>query len=141
MHNQPSQTHAQTHAAGSDKTAPSNPQLKGIEQLPGTYAFDLAASARGMRLNRFLIGLGHADKRAAYKADAEAAMAAAGLSETERELLRRLDWLGLVKLGASFFTLEKLARCHGVPNPAMCAQMRGETLPQFLQTRRVPGAM
>ena len=40
---------------------------------PGTYAFDLAASARGMRLNRFLIGLGHADKRAAYKADAEAA--------------------------------------------------------------------
>ena len=76
------QNHNQkTDATSGTKPVPANPQLKGIEQLPGTYAFDLAASARGMRLNRFLIGLGHADKRAAYKADAEAAMAAA----TERD--------------------------------------------------------
>ena len=31
-----------------------NPQLEGIESLPGTYLFDLERSAKALRLNRFL---------------------------------------------------------------------------------------
>src|SRR5437899_7601357 len=34
-----------------------NPQLKGVEKLEGTYLFDLATSAKALRLNRFLHGL------------------------------------------------------------------------------------
>ena len=34
-----------------------NPQLEGIEALPGTYLFDLERSAKGLHLNRFLHGL------------------------------------------------------------------------------------
>jgi hypothetical protein len=33
-----------------------------------------------------------------------------------------------------------LARTKGVSNPEMVAHFRGETLEQFLKTRRVPGA-
>ncbi|HYN11993.1 MAG TPA: protocatechuate 3,4-dioxygenase, partial [Burkholderiales bacterium] len=42
--------------------------------------------------------------------------------------------------GANFFCLEKLARSKGVSNPEMVAHFRGESLAEFLKTRRVPGA-
>lgn len=117
-----------------------NPQLEGIEQLKGTYVFDLERSARALRLNRFLHDLIHADKRALYKENPEAAFEKAGLSVEESSMVRNLDWRALIRYGASFFTLEKLARVKGVSNPEVVAHMRGETLAAFLKTRRVPGA-
>ncbi len=102
------------------------------------YVFDLERSARGLRLNRFLHGLTKADKRALFSSDPEAAMS--GLSEEEKNMVRRLDWKALQDYGASFFCLEKLARAKGVSNPEMVAAFRGEPLETFLKTRRVPGA-
>ena len=55
-------------------------------------------------------------------------------------MVRRLDWKAMQDYGASFFCLEKLARTKGVSNPEMVAHFRGESLEQFLKTRRVPGA-
>jgi protocatechuate 4,5-dioxygenase alpha subunit len=117
-----------------------NPQLKGIESLPGTYLFDLPRSARGLRLNRFLHGFTQPEKRALFKQDPDAAFGKAGLSTEERRMVRDLDWGALIRYGASFFCLEKLARVSGVSNPQMVAAFRGETLEQFLKTRKVPGA-
>ena len=117
-----------------------NPQLEGIESLPGTYLFDLERSARALRLNRFLHGLIRPENRALFKNDPEAAFEAAGLTGEECAMVRNLDWRALIRYGASFFTLEKLGRVSGVSNPAMVAHMRGETLEEFLRTRRVPGA-
>lgn len=117
-----------------------NPQLKGIESLPGTYLFDLPRSARGLRLNRFLHGLTQLEKRTLFKENPEAAFEKAGLSAEERRMVRELDWAALIRYGASFFCLEKLARVSGVSNPEMVAAFRGETLEQFLKTRNVPGA-
>ena len=117
-----------------------NPQLEGIEELEGTYVFDLARSAAGLRLNRFLHGLTVPEKRALYKDQPEAAFERAGLSPEERRLVRELDWGGMIRHGASFFCLEKLGRVTGTSNPVMVAHMRGETLEAFLKTRRVPGA-
>jgi gallate dioxygenase len=62
------------------------------------------------------------------------------LTEQEKDMVRRLDWRALQDYGASFFCLEKLARAKGVSNPEMVAAFRGETLEEFLKTRRVPGA-
>jgi gallate dioxygenase len=62
------------------------------------------------------------------------------LSEDEIDMVRRLDWKAMQDYGASFFCLEKLARTRGVSNPEMVAAFRGETLEQFLKTRKVPGA-
>src|SRR4029079_9440343 len=99
---------------------------------------DLERSARGLRLNRFLHGLANGEKRTLFVKDPEKAMQK--LSEQEKDLVRALDWREMLDCGASFFCLEKLARAKGVSNPEMVAAFRGETLEQFLKTRRVPGA-
>jgi gallate dioxygenase len=102
------------------------------------YVFDLERSARGLRLNRFLHSFTRKDVRELFRRDPEAAMK--GLTDEEREMVRRLDWQAMQDYGASFFCLEKLARAKGVSNPEMVAAFRGETLEAFLKTRRVPGA-
>lgn len=103
-----------------------------------SYVFDLERSARGLRLNRFLHSFVEPAKRQLFLEDPEAAMQ--GLSEGEKDMVRRLDWKAMQDYGASFFCLEKLARTKGVSNPEMVAAFRGETLEAFLKTRRVPGA-
>ena len=104
------------------------------------YIFDLDRSARGLRLNRFLHSLTQVSIRKQFVADPEQAMQAAGLDEAERTMIRTRDWHAMMQYGASFFCLEKLGRTIGVSNPEMVAAFRGETLEQFLKTRRVPGA-
>jgi gallate dioxygenase len=117
-----------------------NRQLRGVETLEGTYLFDLARSSGAMRLNRFLHGLTKPENRDLFKKDPEAAYQKAGLTQDERRMVRDLDWAALMRYGASFFCLEKLGRVRGVSNPEMVAGFRGETLEEFLKTRRVPGA-
>ena len=104
----------------------------------GRDVFDLERSAKGLRLNRFLNGLTRKDNRELFLKNPDEALR--GLSEHEKDMVRRLDWKALQDYGASFFCLEKLARTKGVSNPEMVAAFRGETLEQFLKTRRVPGA-
>jgi gallate dioxygenase len=102
------------------------------------YVFDLEKSGKGLRLNRFLHALTQEPKRKLFLENPEEAMK--GLSNEEKDMVRRLDWKALQDYGASFFCLEKLARTKGVSNPQMVAAFRGETLEAFLKTRRVPGA-
>jgi gallate dioxygenase len=102
------------------------------------YVFDLERSAAGLRLNRFLHGFTVLEKRKQFIENPEAAIAS--LAEEEKAMVRNLDWRGMMEHGASFFCLEKLARVKGVSNPEIVAAFRGETLEQFLATRRVPGA-
>jgi gallate dioxygenase len=102
------------------------------------YVFDLEKSAKGLRLNRFLNDLIREKNRKFFLEKPEEAMH--GLTEQEKEMVRRLDWKALQDYGASFFCLEKLARAKGVSNPQMVAAFRGESLETFLKTRRVPGA-
>ena len=117
-----------------------NPQLEGIESLEGTYLFTLERSSKALRVNRFLHGLIVPANRSLFRDDPGAALAKAGLTAEEKKLIGDRDWAGLIRYGASFFCLEKLARVSGVSNPEIVAAMRGETLEQFLKTRNVPGA-
>jgi gallate dioxygenase len=102
------------------------------------YVFDLERSAKGLRLNRFLHRLTSKEFRNVFLENPEAAMRE--LSEEEKSMVRRLDWTAMPAHGACFFGLDKRARAKGVSNPQMVAHFRGETLEQFLRTRRVPGA-
>lgn len=115
-----------------------NPQIAGIEDLAGTYVFDLRTSHRALRLNRFLWSMIGAPARERFLANEESAMTDAGLDETEKALLRARDWLGLVQHGANFFVLEKFARVVRKTNLEVYAIMRGETFDEFMLTRRVP---
>ncbi len=115
-----------------------NPQLAGLDDLQGTYVFDLRVSHRAMKLNRFLWNMIGAPARDTFKADPVKAMTEAGLSAEEQELVRKEDWIGLIRYGASFFVLEKFARVAGRTNLEVYAMMRGETFDDFMKTRRVP---
>ncbi len=110
-------------------------QLDGAEALPGTYPYTLDRSARGYRVNRFLHGLVGAQARARFRADEEGEYEAAGLSEDERDLLRRRDWRGLIHHGVIFFVLEKLGAVLGLSNIDIYAAMRGETVEDFQKSR------
>ncbi|HWG76864.1 MAG TPA: gallate dioxygenase [Steroidobacteraceae bacterium] len=110
-------------------------ELAGVEKLSGTYPFTHAASVRTYRINKFLHDLVMPAHRKRFLSDPEGAFEAAGLSEQERDLLRRRDWRGLIHYGAIFFGLEKLGAVVGVSNLHIYAAMRGETLDDFLKTR------
>ncbi|HEY1701834.1 MAG TPA: gallate dioxygenase [Trebonia sp.] len=110
-------------------------QLRGIEDLKGTYPFDIATSVRAYRLNKYLHDMVDPAHRARFLDDPEASFEAAGLTEEERDLVRARDWPGLIHYGVIFFMLEKLAAVTGVSNLHVYAAMRGESLEDFLQTR------
>ena len=116
-------------------------QLAGIEQLEGTYPFDLKTSVRAYRLNQFLHSLTEPARRQRFQADPEAAFAESQLTEEERDMVRRRDWRAMIHYGVIFFMLEKLGAVVGVSNLHIYAAMRGQTLEDFQKTRNAPGAL
>jgi len=110
-------------------------EWQGIDQLPGTYPFTLDRSVKAYRLNHFLHRLIQPDYRQRFLAAPEEMFAAADLSDEERDLVRRRDWLGLIRYGVIFFLLEKLAAVVGTTNLHVYAAFRGLTLEEFQKTR------
>jgi gallate dioxygenase len=110
-------------------------QLKGSDKLTGTYPFDIAASVKAYRLNKYLHAMIDPAHRARFLSDPEPTFAEAGLTDEEKDLVRRRDWPGLIHYGVIFFMLEKLAAVIGVSNLHIYAAMRGESLEDFLKTR------
>jgi gallate dioxygenase len=113
-------------------------ELEGAGALTGTYPFTHARSQANLRLNAFLHDLVLPAHRARFVNDFEALASERGLSEEEKALVRERRWIEMVRRGVSFFVLEKMAAVLGVSNPAVYAAFRGETLAQFLATRKLP---
>jgi gallate dioxygenase len=116
-------------------------ELRGVETLTGTYPFTLERSVASFRINDYLHRMVEPGHREAFLRDPEASFEAAGLTEQERDLIRRRDWRGLIHYGAIFFMLEKLGAVVGVSNLHIYAAMRGESLEAFQRTRNAPGAL
>jgi gallate dioxygenase len=110
-------------------------QLEGAAGLKGTYPFNLATSLKAYRLNKFLHNMIVPDHRELFLKDEESSYAKAGLSEEERDLVRRRDWQGMIHYGVIFFMLEKLGATIGVSNLHVYAAMRGESLEEFMKSR------
>jgi gallate dioxygenase len=116
-------------------------QLAGVEKLQGTYPFDFARSRKAYRLNDFLHHMVEPAHRKHFLQNPEAAFEGAGLTEEERDLIRRRDWRGMIHYGVIFFMLEKLGAVVGVSNLHIYAAMRGQSLEDFQKTRNAPGAL
>jgi gallate dioxygenase len=112
-------------------------QLEGLEKVKGTYPFTLDVSHRAFRLNDFLHRLVEPEHRRRFLEDPQALYEEFGLSAEERRLLDARDWIGLIRYGVIFFDLEKMAAVIGSSNPAVYAQMRGETMEEFQASRNV----
>ncbi len=117
-----------------------NVQLEGVENIDGTYAFDIPTAVSRIGLNRFFWNMRLPEARERFRADETTACRDAGLTEEETTLVRDRDWIGLIRHGANFFVLEKFARLLGVTNLEVYASMRGESFDAFMATRRVPDA-
>jgi gallate dioxygenase len=113
-------------------------ELEGAGALQGTYPFTHARSQANLRINRFLHALIRPDHRARFVHDFEVLANEHGLSEEEKDLIRGRKWIEMIRRGVIFFVLEKMAAVLGVSNPEVYAAFRGETLAQFLATRKVP---
>jgi protocatechuate 4,5-dioxygenase, alpha chain len=112
-----------------------------IKEIPDTSIFDLRLSRRGIRLNKMCTALCSPAEREAFKQDEEAFMARFGLTETERELVRKRDFKGLVEAGMNIYAMLKIGSATGNSLYRMGAQMRGETYEQFLSTRNMKDAV
>ncbi|CAH0171188.1 Gallate dioxygenase [Rahnella aquatilis] len=110
-------------------------QMAGVEKLPGTYPFTQARSLKALRINRFLHRLIQPAWRERFLTDQHALFAENKLTDEEQQLLRELDWRGMIHYGVSFFLLEKLGAVVGVSNLHIYSAMRGETLEEFQKPR------
>jgi gallate dioxygenase len=116
-------------------------QLKGIEEIEGTYPFTLERSVRAYRINSYLHQLIDPVFRERFRNDPESTYEEAGLTGEERDLISRRDWRGMIHYGVIFFLLEKLGAVSGVSNLHIYAAMRGQSLEDFQKTRNAPGAL
>lgn len=115
-------------------------QLDLDRPIPGTYLLTGAAASRGYRLNRFCKSLQQGANRAAFKQGERAYMQLHELSPEEIAMVERRDYLAMVRYGASHFLVFRLSGALGTGLAATGAQMRGQTLEEFMRTRTITGA-
>ena len=123
-----------------DPAQPDPAQLDPTKPIDGTYIFDWRMSRKGYRLNKLAFALSRADNRAAFKADEEAFYDRYALTEDEKALIRKRDFLGLIRHGCNIYMMLKLGAATGNGLYQMGAQQRGETYQEFLATRNVGSA-
>ena len=86
--------------------------------------FDEATASRGIRVNKAAYSLKDADQRELFTRDEEAWMDQFGLTDEEKDLLRRRDWIGLWRAGMTIYVMVKLSGVTGTPLPEIGKQMR-----------------
>ena len=112
-----------------------------VREIPDTTIFDLRKSRRGYRLNKMCGSLCDPRNREAFKADEDSYMARFGLSEEERNLIRKRDFAGMIEAGMNIYFMLKIGSVTGNSLYKMGAQMRGENYEQFLATRNFKDAV
>lgn len=112
-----------------------------LRPIADTSIFDLRLSRRGRRLNRMCEALCSPAEREAFKRDEDAFMTRFSLTETEKQLVRKRDFEGLIEAGMNIYAMLKIGSATGHSLYRMGAQMRGESYEEFLKTRNISGAV
>ncbi len=112
-----------------------------LKAISDTSIFDLRVSRRGYRLNKLCASLCSPENRDLFKRDEEAYMTHFGLSESEKQLIRKRDFQGMIDAGMNIYFMLKIGSVTGNGLYKMGAQMRGESYEQFLDTRNIKGAV
>lgn len=115
--------------------------MHALRPIPETSIFDVRTSHRGYRLNKLCGSLCKPQNRQAFKADEEAYLAKFGLTDEEKNLVRKRDFGALAEAGLNIYFMLKLGSVTGNSLYRMGAQMRGETYEQFLATRNISAAV
>ena len=105
--------------------------------VTGSYLLTVSLAQQAYRLSAFCRGLMKPECREAFKADEMRCLREARLTDAEIKMVRARDWLGMVRYGVNHFLVFRLASCTGDGLAAAGARMRGESLEEFVSTRRV----
>src|SRR3954447_21503771 len=81
-------------------------------------------ATRGVRLNKAAYSLKHAEQRELFARDEEAWMEQFGLTDSERELMRNRDWIGMWRGGMTIYVMVKLLGVTNTALPELGKQMR-----------------
>ena len=93
--------------------------------LPGDLdLFDEDTVRRGVRLNKAAYSLKDEHQRKLFVEDEERWMEQFELTDEEKELVRRRDWIGLWRAGMSIYVMVKLSGVTDTPLPEIGKQMR-----------------
>ena len=102
-------------------------RLKAVQphELPSDLdLFDEHTATRGQRLNKAAYSLKAEDQRELFHRDEEVWMDQFGLTDEEKDLMRKRDWIGLWRNGMSIYVMVKLSGVTGTLLPEIGKQMR-----------------
>jgi protocatechuate 4,5-dioxygenase alpha chain len=103
----------------------------GKRVIPGTPVFDGASAQAGYALNAMCYSFNSQANRDAFLADEEGYMARFGLTEAQKDTVRRRDVLAMVKAGGNVYYLAKLAGIFGLNVQDLGALQTGMPLGEF----------
>jgi protocatechuate 4,5-dioxygenase, alpha chain len=92
-------------------------------------------SQAGYRLNKLSASLTDPANRFALLSDEDAYCARFDLTDHERKLVADRDWTGMVAAGGNVYVFLKIAATIGSSLLEVGAEMRGESLEEFMATR------
>lgn len=116
-------------------------QVDKSRPIENTKVFTHEETQKGYRLNKFAMSMCKAENREAFLADEEAVLAAADLSDVERQLIRDRDWRAMMdEHGGNIYMVIKIGAVIGHGLYQIGAHQRGETYEEFLATRNASGA-
>jgi len=116
-----------------------DPEPDAAEEIPGTIVFDSRQSRAGLPLNNLAIALNNKANRELFVADAEEFMARFGLSDEQKDAVRRRDFLKMIELGGNIFFVYKIGMVDGLNVPDIVASMAGQTTEEFTEMMRNGG--
>lgn len=116
-------------------------QVDSERPIEDTKVFDSEQTRLGYRLNKFAMSMVHPENREAFLADEEACLAASGLTEEEKQLIRDRDWRAIMdEHGGNIYMIMKIGAVIGQGLYQIGAHQRGQTYEEFLATRNAAGA-
>jgi protocatechuate 4,5-dioxygenase alpha chain len=100
-------------------------------EIPGTVIFDGTQAVKGYALNKMCYSLNRPENRAEFARDPDAYCRRYGVSDAQREAIRRRDVLALVEGGGNVYYLAKLAGVFGLGVQDIGAQQTGVSVAEF----------
>ncbi|NBP73293.1 MAG: protocatechuate 3,4-dioxygenase [Alphaproteobacteria bacterium] len=116
-------------------------QVDKSRPIENTKVFTSEETQKGYRLNKFAMSMCKPENRKSFLADEEAVLAAADLTDVERQLIRDRDWRAIMdEHGGNIYMIMKIGAVIGEGLYQIGAHQRGETYEEFLATRNAAGA-
>ena len=101
---------------------------------PSTFIFTGEICSRSYALNKFAFAFKDPEHRDRFEKAPEPLMETFGLTDEQKDLVRRRDWTGLVACGGHHFNIIKIAAAVGESHLHVGAHMCGKDWDDFKQS-------